>query len=254
MCVAVVVEAETPKQHELWQMDSHNPHGAGVAWCDGDIIRYRKGLTWKQVQELGDSLPRPWLLHFRWATHGGKLPRLTHPFPLGHKALSNFKLSGSAEAVLIHTGTWSDYKRHVPSKFRKVDLSDTAIAAYVAGTKGEEILDSVSWATAVMRAAGEGRVDITLRGEWETHEGNSYSNLYWQGRASRYFDDENWWRKPFAFGRANGNSDWIPEISKRESVTIPIETATHEEPCESCGERWFYYHKCRVSGETLISD
>lgn len=251
MCVAVVVEADTPKPFELWQMDSHNPHGAGVAWCEGDIIRYRKGLTWKQVQDLGDSLPKPWLLHFRWATHGGKIARLTHPFPLGHKALSNFKLTGSAEAVLIHNGTWSNYRKYVPGKFRKVDLSDTAIAAYVAGTKGEEILDEVSWATAVMRAAGDGRTDVTLRGDWETHDGNTYSNLYWQGRTSWKLDDDDYWRKPFASRATNGNSDWTPMIAKRAPKQVAAEC---DSTCGGCGEKWYFYHRCRVSGETLISD
>lgn len=180
MCVAVLVESEAPTQVEMWQMDNENPHGIGIAWASNDIIRYKKGLGWMEAYKLLESVPRPALLHFRWATHGGRARHLAHPFPLGPKAVTSRKLNGGAKSVLIHNGTWNDYTKFAPLGIDIAKWSDTAVAAYVAGTIGEEILDHVPWCTAVGRAAGSGRMDVTLRGDWTEHNGNMYSNMYWQ--------------------------------------------------------------------------
>lgn len=185
MCVAVLVESDAPSMVEMWHMDSDNPHGIGIAWASGDIIRYRKGISWMDAYNALEKLPRPCLLHFRWATHGGRARRLAHPFPLGPKAVTSRKLNGGAKAVLIHNGTWDDYTKFIPQGIDPRQWSDTAVAAFVAGTIGEEILDHVPWCTAVGRAAGNGRMDVTLRGDWTSHNGNMYSNMYWQPYSAR---------------------------------------------------------------------
>lgn len=183
MCVAVVVETDKgPSDSDLYHMDRDNPHGVGLAWAMGDLVRYRKGLTWRQARDLLAKIPRPALLHFRWATHGGLDRAMTHPFPIGPKALSSRKLNGAAKAVLIHNGVWRDYTRFAPQGTDLSRWSDTAVAAYAAGKYGDGILDFVDWATAVARAPGDGRLDITMRGYWEEYEGNHYSNLTWQPR------------------------------------------------------------------------
>ena len=76
--------------------------------------------------------------------------------------------------MLIHNGTWGDYKKHLPEWASKFDVSDTAVAAYMAEEK-ESILDEVRWATAILRANGQ----VTLRGEWHLVGGTLYSNLNW---------------------------------------------------------------------------
>lgn len=182
MCVAALIESdEGPSKDELIGMERDNPHGAGVAYIEGDRIRYKKGLNWVQVHKILKRVPRPALVHFRWATHGGKAMHLTHPFPLGPRALVSKALTGTAPAVLIHNGIWSDYADFIPdwATNRKSQLSDTAVAAYVA-EKWEGVLDDVDWSTAVMRSSGPGRADVTLRGRWVEYDGNMYSNLSWQ--------------------------------------------------------------------------
>jgi hypothetical protein len=183
MCVAIIVESDiTPDT--LTSCDDANPHGIGVAWAQRDRIAYRKGLSLREVIKIAPRLPRPFLLHFRWATHGPRVPHLTHPFPLGERALISRATEGTADAVLIHNGVWSDYRRWVPAWVDAERWSDTAVAAYVAGTVGEEVLDHVAWSTATARAAGGGRIDITLRGRWMSHtDGNTYSNLHWLPRS-----------------------------------------------------------------------
>jgi hypothetical protein len=178
MCVAAVIEGDLAPR-DIEAMDDANPHGAGVAYGHGPRVSYLKGLTVRDVKRLAVTLPRPFLLHFRWATHGGVKAHLTHPFPIGSRAVISRSLQGSADSVLIHNGVWRDYEKFAPPWVDKERWSDTAIAAYAAGEFGEEILDHVGWSTAVARAAGQGRLDITLRGRWMDHGGNTYSNLSW---------------------------------------------------------------------------
>lgn len=188
MCVAVLVESERgPTREELLAMDTDNPHGGGVAYPEGDRIRYKKGLNYAQIHKILKRVPRPCLVHFRWATHGGKEKHLAHPFPLGPRALVSKALTGVAPAVLIHNGVWYDYANWIPdwAEHRRAQLSDTAVAAYVA-EKWEDVLDDVVWSNAVMRSSGRNRADVTLRGRWVEHNGDMYSNLNWQSRMERW--------------------------------------------------------------------
>lgn len=199
MCVAVIVESKDriPSEY-LKAMAEHNPDGGGVAWIDGDLIQYRKGLTWQQIDSFQHLLPRPFLLHFRIATRGGKIPELTHPFPVGMQAFTD-DLTGMAPAVLIHNGTWMDFRKHVPEGIDANLVSDTQTAAYVAETN-EKILDEVKWSNAIMKAKGNGRADLTLRGHWTDFKGNQYSNLHWLSELRFNKMDNDEWNQYF-YGR-----------------------------------------------------
>lgn len=236
MCVAVVVEKDPPTADEWDQMEDSNPHGAGVAWCEDGAIHYQKGLTAKQIAAMASKLPTPWLAHFRWATHGSKAPRLAHPFPVGPRALTDRRLKATAEAVLIHNGTWSGYTKWLPRKCRRWDLSDTAVAAFAAGYD-ESVLDDVNWATALMRAGGEGRVDITMRGTWTEHNGNWFSNMNWRWTYSRQsWNDGDWDYQ--SWSNYGGWKDTTPTRAPRYNDMIT---------CVSCNKEWYVYHDCDVS-------
>lgn len=234
MCVALLVESDSgPTPEELRAMEADNPHGGGAAWVEGDRIRYKKGLTARQIARVLARVPRPCLVHFRWATHGGRAPHLSHPFPLGARALVSRALSGTADAVLIHNGVWSNYLDWLPdwASKRAAHLSDTAVAAYVAD-KFERVLDDVAWATALMRASGRGRADVTLRGRWTEHNGDMYSNLQWQYRMtpvvpigrtpshSAYDDDVKWSYEEWLAARdvLNGNEPDDAQLALLETM------------------------------------
>lgn len=192
MCVAVIVKSKShiPSDH-LEAMAEHNPDGGGIAWLDGDQVQYRKGLTWQQIDAYQDLIPRPFFMHFRIATRGGKIPELTHPFPVGAQAFSE-DLVGMAPAVIIHNGTWSDFEKYVPEGIDKKSVSDTQIAAYVASWN-EDILSEVKWSNAMMKAKGpNGRPVITSRGNWSEFEGNQYSNLHWKVELYRGMGNDEW--------------------------------------------------------------
>lgn len=166
-------------------MEGDNPDGAGIAWIEEGSCFYLRGLNAKQIFDLQRTLPRPFFLHFRYATRGGKSMNLTHPFPLGDAAFTA-GLAGSSElGVLMHNGTWHGYEKHIPEHINPERVSDTQVAAYVIPFVGHDILDDVSWATAVMFQK-DGEWNINYRGTWVSHKGNRYSNLNWQTRNRRY--------------------------------------------------------------------
>lgn len=185
MCVAAVIFKPVPLS-DMEMMDSDNPHGAGVAWQRGNKIAFKRGLDAKQIFEMQESgeLTYPYLMHYRWATHGEKVGELTHPFPLGVRALFG-ELEGECESVLIHNGTWNRAWNALvgvpgvddlpPELF--VGQSDTSIAAYLA-QNNEAILDQVQWAT-VVAFMKDGALDFTVRGSFSEHNDNWYSNLNW---------------------------------------------------------------------------
>lgn len=223
MCVAVLIETQAGvSDDDIRKMASANPHGGGVAWCDGDLIHYRKGLDADDVIKMLPYLPRPFFLHFRIATRGGQKPELTHPFPIGYEALTRAEdLTGSSRGVLIHNGTWSDFHKYIPIGVSYSNVSDTQIAAYVAGFD-ESILDHVGWSNALMVAAGDGRVNVTLRGQWTEIDGNQFSNTHWQRERigkGEFFSFDDWmdWRggRGYIGGRAV-----VP--TKGRDYTLPL--------------------------------
>lgn len=192
MCVAAVIFNPIPLSW-LECMENDNPHGAGVAWEHNNKIQFVKGLTAKEIYDMQEAgaMSYPYLLHFRWATHGDKVAELTHPFPLGPRALLG-ETSGCAESVLIHNGTWNYYdtevRRHLTEGNYEIPEevidagSDTAIAAWLAFWD-QSVLDSVAWATAIAEMVekedGSRAMDITTRGTWYDKDGSWFSNLMW---------------------------------------------------------------------------
>lgn len=183
MCIAAVIWSPlTLKQLEA--MHRGNPDGAGMAWVSPGAadVTFVRGLLPEDVHRIQATITHPYLLHFRWATRGESVAELTHPFPLGTRALFG-ELSGMCERVLIHNGTWNGFdkaihqdRREFPAEFLDCQ-SDTAIAAWLT-PENEALLDEVHWATAV-GFVHNGTLDVVLRGTWYEHEGSWYSNLGW---------------------------------------------------------------------------
>jgi hypothetical protein len=188
-------------------MDDDNPHGGGVAWLQDGKLHFHRGLDARQIyamQECG-IITLPYLLHFRWATHGSKRPQLTHPFPTGPRAFYG-ELKGTAEEVLIHNGVWNDYDEWLPMiegvpAPLLTDISDTAVAAYFYAWF-PDIGDEIPWAVATARVAEDGSLAIIKHGGWSEHEGNEFSNLQWLPWNKWPTTGRNWTR------RASGGWTW----------------------------------------------
>lgn len=188
MCIAAICFTPVPEAH-LRAMEADNPHGAGVAWAADGQLHFRRGLTAAEILAMQASgvLTLPYALHFRWATQGAAVPELTHPFPLGPRALGG-ELTGTADQLLIHNGTWHAQDRAirrrraaggwVPPEAVIDEASDTAIAAWLAADE-PDLIDEILWATALLSLDQEGQLDAVTAGTWTTYAGNWYSNLNW---------------------------------------------------------------------------
>lgn len=102
MCVIVTSPARTmPSPVQLALMSQTNPHGAGIAWHDGHRLhRYRHPDNHKTLAYIFNHWPQleqhPFLLHFRYATHGTICETNTHPFA--------YQLANGEHGYIAHNG------------------------------------------------------------------------------------------------------------------------------------------------------
>lgn len=172
-----------PSLSTLRLIDARNPHGTGIAWLEaGGRVSYIKGLSPESIAENLDVLRGPVVIHFRYATVGGKREQLCHPFPVTQTAWP--KSYGSAKQVLFHNGHWSDWNAFATE--HRLDLegpvSDSRVIAIGAWMGGESFLN-----TLIKEGAGRfvlfSHEGVKLFGNWERKDGCDYSNLLWCPRA-----------------------------------------------------------------------
>lgn len=211
MCVAAVIFKPVSLEY-LRLMHEDNPHGAGIACVKQGRLFFMKGLDADAIfglQQVG-AISFPYLLHFRWATLGDKIPELCHPFPIGPRALLG-ETVGFADSVLIHNGTWNRFEHHIPINSEipaaVIDhASDTAIAAWLM-QDNPDVIKEIMWATAVA-SVKNGELDVVTRGTWSQHEGNWYSNLNWVPTNKVNWGD---WYQGSKWGRAVNTFDSTPK-------------------------------------------
>jgi hypothetical protein len=138
-----------------------------VAWREGGRVRWQKNLSTGELITLLKKLEGEVVIHFRWASVGGVDARLCHPFPVTPK--SSVSLSGMAETVLFHNGTWSGYvdalmrlEQHRKEPLPSSPMSDTRAAALVVHTTGPEALNKLPGRWVWMNAN-----ETRLFGPWE---------------------------------------------------------------------------------------
>lgn len=113
MCVIMVVETDRPSEHMVNRAWGMNDDGGGVAWreeIDGlTLVRWKKGLTLSEMQEMCRELPIPYIAHFRIASVGGVCDELCHPFPVDIGGL-NVTDGQTGGGVLFHNGDWKEWR------------------------------------------------------------------------------------------------------------------------------------------------
>lgn len=198
MCIAIVkpASAALPTKDELKRCFDSNPDGAGIAWVDGDTVRWTKGLmTFEAFEQKLDALDlqdKIAFLHFRIGTHGGKNePTMTHPFPVSADKEYCRHLEGAYRYVAMHNGIIGKYGCHVATDARS-NYSDTVnfTAEYVASMKEEsgfldftcqEFADKIKKESndAKYVILGDGTFKIFGAG-WNLHNGCRFSNYTYQ--------------------------------------------------------------------------
>jgi hypothetical protein len=190
VCVAIIITGnDRPSKSDLHSMHVQNNDGAGIGWVDNGKAHWSKGHSPDQIDALIDKLPRPLLVHFRFATVGGSIPQLCHPFPVTPDMEE--APEGSADEILIHNGHWSDwddYYKAYTAEFDNVPggkWSDTRFAALMMARCKPEDRDSIAAEVggkiATMVVGPDGLGDVSYWGSW-TKEGDGvyYSNTGWK--------------------------------------------------------------------------
>jgi predicted glutamine amidotransferase len=220
MCIAVVkpASAALPTKEELKRCFTSNPDGAGIAWVDGDTVRWAKGLmTFEAFEAKLDSLDltdKIAFLHFRIGTHGGKNePTMTHPFPVTTDKEYCRHLEGAYRYVAMHNGIIGKYGCHIKDDPR-TNYSDTVnfTAEFVASMKQDDgFLDFTcqDFADKIKKESndakyvvlGDGTFKIFGAG-WQVHNGCHFSNStylatpaynYHNRRSYMYDNDDYGW-------------------------------------------------------------
>lgn len=282
MCVAACIFNKVSREY-LDAMHKDNPDGGGVAWVVGGQLRFARGLDAEGIHTMQEQgqITLPYLLHFRWATHGDKVPELTHPFPIGPRALMG-ELKGVCDRLLIHNGTWGGYWSAV-KKTNQDTLppellgcqSDTAIAAWLA-QDNESLLDDVAWATAVGFVTN-GALDVTTRGRWYDKDGNWYSNLSWVPTAysayswgqddyldyfrkkeaeqtKPYHYSENWDEWAERYHTAGQGAQSQTDTQKLAALAKKHEERRAEIARKAENMRWDEYLRAKYGGEAIDED
>lgn len=181
MCVIIIARNAFPSMLVLEQAEESNPDGAGMAWSEEGKIKFVKGLKARDIFELGQVTPGPWVIHFRWASFGPKDPKLCHPFPINKTA--SLELRGEERSVLFHNGHIKNIEQRMYEALARADMmcpsgpwSDSRGMAFVIDKFGMPMLNfqpgNQKFAVMSMIKKGDELVpQIFKYGEWEKLDG-----------------------------------------------------------------------------------
>lgn len=153
MCIIMIADEGRLPEADLRAANTINSDGIGIAWHDGDEIRYAKGITLAALIKMNaddKKIPLPYIVHFRFRSAGSITPMLCHPFPIG-KAKDELALSGKTDVALFHNGHWSGWEEFLfmyALNNKGVDFlgewSDTRVMAHIYRRFGEDCLPKLA--------------------------------------------------------------------------------------------------------------
>lgn len=195
MCVILACDEKLPGEKTVRAAAERNPDGGGVAWVENGKVRWEKGLpdgkaAWDVIKAVGRA---PLLAHFRIATVGGKIEKLTHPFPISPGIPLDLK--GQAPAVLMHNGHWNAWDTHLKTalsaskgKWPRGEWSDSRAIAWFLLTGGQGAIDFLEkhggglGGDRIVSLNGEGILDFW--GNWYHRDGFYISNDHFETKVS----------------------------------------------------------------------
>lgn len=250
MCVIAVADKRRPSDEELEKMAKANGDGGAIAYRakskpsldKPDIVKWEKGLTVEQVKALAKEVPLPFVVHFRIASIGPRIPELTHPFPVEREMRRS--LAGSINGfVLFHNGTWGSYReKGIDAATRnKVKVpegpwSDTRVMAWMTHLHGPGILELIDEKVILF---GINKIEIFHIEGWFRVNDLLVSNRIWEREFVRHTktdddDDYNnyeWMHQPIPRVCRAGNC-------KETAIGTTWYCADHQAPCRqnSCNK------------------
>lgn len=207
MCVILISNPEAKRLDENHVLDAYmcNQDGIGAAWLEDGKVCWRKGISITDAVTLANTLPQPYMFHFRLATIGQTIPELTHPFPMFGDIDEDLE-GHTIHGVLMHNGHWGSWEREfkihanawwITEYLRtKERWSDSRGMAFLASRLGYHVLPKI--ANTGQRIAVMTRRGITTYGAgWDTLDDNTgiiASNKWFQCSTGggRWWDDDYW--------------------------------------------------------------
>ena len=190
MCTIIVKPAgqKLPKDDLMELLWSVNPHGGGFCWADGGVVHGMKGFMDEGgfIKAIRKYLSRnvPAIIHFRWATHGGRVPEATHPFPASSDESDLKKTEWESAFGIAHNGTIHRYGYKTTGSlsdtqdYIKSVLSNELVLEGIFSDKHRptfvEMIDSAISGDRLALMNGDG--EIIMIGDWHDHDGLSFSN------------------------------------------------------------------------------
>lgn len=179
MCVIAIAEKKRLDAETIKKCHCANSDGIGIAWLNRELgrVEYKKNLTIDDAIQLAESLPLPYIYHFRLATVGGKEPILCHPFEIDKN--SPLSLEGHSSSVLFHNGHWSNWQEVLTNAEIKLTgpISDSRAIAALVSEMGDKALHLITGKFAILSSK-----KIKKFGFWSNEDGIHFSNLFWKFR------------------------------------------------------------------------
>lgn len=166
MCVIAKYTEAYPTKTMLESMEAMNKDGGGMAWIEGDHVRWEKGMhvNTKFIMDKIESekIQLPIIIHFRIATHGSVDTPLCHPFAISGEIDDTMASGFDKEGVLFHNGIWRDYKEvalkllmnRPNAKLIDGDISDSRIMAWLVRYFGMNYLSMIDEKICVLTPKG----------------------------------------------------------------------------------------------------
>lgn len=248
MCVIAVAEETRPTEKMVEKMFNANKNGAGIAWREGDMVKWKKGLKLEEVQKLCAEVPLPFVVHFRIPSCGGDYDFLCHPFPI-EKGVS-LALKGSTKGfVLFHNGHWGPWKNNVMETVIKRGgtipngkWSDTRAMAFMAANYGLGILEmidekAVAFGPNVVESFGTGwgkvnDVWVSNKG-WESgfYQTDAYDNMYGGGGSVCMWStckNRRMHNSRYCFDHCTDDKRSTSALKKSDKIDDKVETKTEK--------------------------
>lgn len=182
MCVIFIADRVRPTKEMVEKAFEKNKEGAGIAWREKGQVKWAKGLELDKISHLIQSVPLPFIAHFRIQTVGGVVPELTHPFQID--VMSSLALHGRTPGgLMFHNGTWHLWKDKLldtavksGAKLPGGRWSDSRAMAFCAAIYGHGVLDMIDEKSVVMTPT-----DIEIYGNgWTRVNDVAVSNRLWE--------------------------------------------------------------------------
>lgn len=182
MCVIIASPKGTKIPEDiLREAATSNRDGAGIAWIKDGKVHWVKGLmNIDDTLKAYANIEGPHAIHFRFATHGGTTPLLTHPFPVTDQV--RLDLKGSGFKLLMHNGVYTDWQDDLKASILSSGKpcpegpwSDTRGVAFIAKQHGDAVLNLMG-SSRYLILCGDKKQGMTTFGDWAEYKSFLFSN------------------------------------------------------------------------------